>query len=388
MSIAQSHLNSAVAIIEQYKGEEPFAAFLRKYFSQHKKYGSKDRKQVAHLCYCYFRLGKALINMPTSQRIVTALFLCSNIPDPLLDTLKPAWGEKVLLPVEEKLAIIEGKEIISNIFPWNEQLSAGMDHLQFCKSLLIQPDLFLRTRPEKEEQVQLKLQQAGIIFSRPNESCIVLDNGTKIDELIHLDKEAVVQDYNSQKVGEFLRLLPLKNKRKVWDCCAASGGKSIMAADFLGDIQLTVSDIRESILINLKKRFAAAGIKNYRSFVADLSVAGLPESDEKFDLVIADVPCSGSGTWSRTPEQLFYFKNEMIEKYALLQKQIMSNVFQHVKPGGYILYITCSVFKAENEGIINWLLERNQFNLVKMELLPGYFFRADTMFAALLQKPL
>lgn len=388
MSIAQSHLNSAVAIIEQYKGEEPFAAFLRKYFSQHKKYGSKDRKQVAHLCYCYFRLGKALMNMPNSQRIVAALFLCSNIPDPLLDALKPSWGEKVLLPVEEKLAIIEGKEIINNIFPWNELLSAGIDHLQFCKSLLIQPDLFLRIRSGKTEQVQLKLQQADIIFSRPNATCIALDNRTKIDELIILDKEAVVQDYNSQKVGDFLSLLPVQNKRRVWDCCAASGGKSIMAADLLGDILLTVSDIRESILINLKKRFTAAGIKNYKSFVADLSVAGLPESDEKFDLVIADVPCSGSGTWSRTPEQLFYFKEEMIGQYARLQKQIMSNVFHHVSPGGYLLYITCSVFKAENEGMVSWLLERDQFNLVKMELLVGYSFRADTMFAALLQKPL
>lgn len=326
--------------------------------------------------------------MPKSQRIVAALFLCSNIPDPLLDTLKPEWGEKILLPVEDKLAIIEEQEIISNIFPWNELLSAGMDHLQFCKSLLIQPDLFLRIRPGKAKQVLLKLQQAGIVFSRPNDTCIALDNRTKIDELIILDNEAVIQDYNSQKVGDVLRLLPVQNKTKVWDCCAASGGKSIMAADLLGDIQLTVSDIRESILINLKKRFAAAGIKNYRSFVADLSIAGLPESDEKFDLVIADVPCSGSGTWSRTPEQLFHFKKETIEKYTTLQKQILSNIISHIKPGGYMLYITCSVFKAENEGVITWLLERNPFNLVKMELLPGYFFRSDTMFAALLQKPL
>lgn len=388
MSIVQSHLNSAVAIIEQYRGEEPLASFLRKYFSRYKKYGSKDRKQIAHLCYCYFRLGKALMNIPTSQRIVAALFLCSSTPDLLLDTLKPEWSDKVLLPVEEKWAIAEGKEMISDIFPWSELLSAGLDHRQFCKSLLIQPDLFLRIRPGKTEQVQLKLRQAGIIFSRPNETCIALDNRTKIDELITLDKEAVVQDYNSQKVGDFFSLLPVQNKRRVWDCCAASGGKSIMAVDLLEDIQLVVSDIRESILINLKKRFAAAGIKNYRSFVADLSVAGLTERDEKSDLVIADVPCSGSGTWGRTPEQLFYFKNEMIEKYASLQKKIISNVIQQVKPGGYILYITCSVFKAENEEVVNWYLNQKQLNLIKMELLQGYSLKADTMFAALMQKPL
>lgn len=388
MSIVQSHLNSAVAIIEQYRGEEPLASFLRKYFSRYKKYGSKDRKQITHLCYCYFRLGKALMNIPTSQRIVAALFLCSSTPDLLLDTLKPEWSDKVLLPVEEKWAIAEGKDMMSNIFPWSELLSAGLDHLQFCKSLLIQPDLFLRIRPGKTEQVQLKLQQAGIIFSRPNATCIALDNRTKIDELIILDKEAVVQDYNSQKVGDFLSLLPVQNKRRVWDCCAASGGKSIMAVDMLGDIKLTVSDIRESILINLRKRFATAGIKEYSSFVADLSVKRLPESDDKFDLVIADVPCSGSGTWGRTPEQLFYFKEEMIEQYARLQKQIMSNVLHHVSPGGYILYITCSVFKAENEEVVNWYLKQNQLNLIKMELLQGYSFKADTMFAALMQKPL
>lgn len=388
MSIVQSHLNSAVAIIEQYRGEKPFASFLRKYFSRYKKYGSKDRKQITHLCYCYFRLGKALMNIPTSQRIVAALFLCSSTPDLLLDTLKPEWSDKVLLPVEEKWGIAEGKEMISNIFPRSELLSAGLDHLQFCKSLLIQPDLFLRIRPGKTEQVQLKLQQAGIIFSRPNTTCIALDNRTKIDELIILDKEAVVQDYNSQKVGDFLGLLPVQNKRRVWDCCAASGGKSIMAVDILGDIKLTVSDIRESILINLRKRFATAGIKEYSSFVADLSVKRLPESDDKFDLVIADVPCSGSGTWGRTPEQLFYFNEEMIERYARLQKQIMSNVIHHVSPGGYILYITCSVFKAENEEVVNWYLKQNQLNLIKMEVLQGYSFKADTMFAALMQKPL
>lgn len=388
MSIVQSHLNSAVAIIEQYRGEEPLASFLRKYFSRYKKYGSKDRKQITHLCYCYFRLGKALMNISTSQRIVAALFLCSSTPDPLLDTLKPEWSDKVLLPVEEKWAIAEGKDMMSNIFPWSELLSAGLDHLQFCKSLLMQPDLFLRIRPGKAEQVQLKLQQAGIIFSRPNATCIALDNRTKIDELIILDKEAVVQDYNSQKVGDFLSLLPVQNKRRVWDCCAASGGKSIMAVDMLGDIKLTVSDIRESILINLRKRFATAGIKEYSSFVADLSFKRLPESDDKFDLVIADVPCSGSGTWGRTPEQLFYFKEEMIEQYSRLQKQIMSNVLHHVSPGGYILYITCSVFKAENEEVVNWYLNQNQLNLIKMELLQGYSLKADTMFAALMQKPL
>ncbi len=63
-----------------------------------------------------------------------------------------------------------------------------------------------------------------------------------------------------------------------------------MAKDILGDIDLTVSDVRESILINLKKRFLSAGIKNYKSFVADLTVPAKELTDKKFDLILADVP--------------------------------------------------------------------------------------------------
>ena len=178
------------------------------------------------------------------------------------------------------------------------------------------------------------------------------------------------------------------NIKTVWDCCAASGGKSILANDVLGDIQLTVSDVRENILFNLKKRFVAAGINNYKSFIADLTNPKQPVSAESFDLIIADVPCSGSGTWSRTPEQLYYFEPAKIDEYAKLQKAILKNVINALKPGGYFLYITCSVFKKENEHAIDFLQENFNLKTLKMELLKGYELKADSMFAALLQKQL
>ena len=389
MSRYHSYLNSAVTIIRTYNGDEPLASFLKKYFSQHKKYGSKDRKFVSHLCYCYFRLGKALQEVSVEEKILIALFLCSNEANELLQELRPEWNDKVRYSLQDKFLLVGNQFSPEDIFYWQNDLSESIDKAAFTLSHLQQPDLFLRIRPGKEELVKGKLSKTDIEFEVTNADCITLPNSSKIDELIELDKEAVVQDNSSQRVGEFLK--DLKNqtskiKLSVWDCCAASGGKSIMAKDILGDIDLTVSDVRESILINLKKRFSLAGIKNYRSLVADLKMPVKELAGKKFDLIIADVPCSGSGTWSRTPEQLCFFEEKKIEEYAELQKKIISNLTTHLQPDGCLLYITCSVFSKENEEVIAFLKEKFHLELIRMELLKGYFNKADTMFAALLKK--
>jgi 16S rRNA (cytosine967-C5)-methyltransferase len=307
---AHSYLKSSVEILGEYKGKEPFASFLKKYFGQYKKYGSKDRKQVSHLCYCYFRLGKALLDIPVEERILIGLFLCSDWPNEILEQLKPGWNDKVDLPVKEKLFIIHYSLFIGSVFPWKEELSEGIDYEKFCESFFIQPDLFIRLRPGQESKVKTKLSDHGINFSEISSTCLSLPNASGIENIIELDKEAVVQDLNSQQTGNFFKNFKLQTsnlKPKVWDCCAASGGKSLMLYDIDPDIELTVSDIRESVLFNLKKRFAKAGLKNYKSFVIDLANSNLKPQISNFELIICDAPCTGSGTWSRTPEQLYFF---------------------------------------------------------------------------------
>ncbi len=271
-------------------------------------------------------------------------------------------------------------------------MSAGIEKEPFVLSHLQQPDLFIRVRPGYEKQVlrHCSARPANPI-QRVNDSCIAFPNAAKIDGLLRLNKEAVIQDYSSQRVGELLVLARERgNVHTVWDCCAASGGKSILAKDILGDIRLTVSDVRKSILANLEKRFEEAEITNYTSRVEDLALErrnpAEPQTNRDragFDLIIADVPCSGSGTWGRTPESLSSFKEDTIDRYEALQKQITTNAVARLKKGGRFLYITCSVFKKENEDMAAFIEEALHLRLLHMETLKGYMLRADTMFAAL-----
>ncbi len=402
MSRYYSYINSAREIIAAYSGAEPFASHLKKQFAANKKFGSKDRKQIAQLCYSYFRLGKSLQQCTVEEKLLAGLFLCHRSSNDLLQHLKPEWNDVIETAFEKKLQLLNNEVHAAAVFPFTDALSAGIDVEAFALSHLQQPDLFLRIRPGRKETVVHQLKAADVPFQLQGDDTVVLPNTTKIEELIMLNKDAVVQDYSSQRVGSFLdfarteletlRLRSGANPAaassiRIWDCCAASGGKSIMAKDILGDIDLTVSDVRESILLNLKKRFAEAGIKNYNSKVIDLSHSPFTIHYSPFDLIIADVPCSGSGTWGRTPEQLSFFKQESIETYSALQKKICFNASTKLKPGGYFLYITCSVFAKENETNVQWLQDELNLNLMKQELLIGYTQKADTMFAALLQKP-
>jgi 16S rRNA (cytosine967-C5)-methyltransferase len=77
-----------------------------------------------------------------------------------------------------------------------------------------------------------------------------------------------------------------------------------------------------------------------------------------------------------------------IEKYSSLQRKIVSNIVHHLRPGGFMVYITCSVFKKENENVAEFIEEKFVFESIKMELLKGYDKKSDSMFVALFRKAL
>ncbi|MET0635365.1 MAG: Fmu (Sun) domain-containing protein [Chitinophagaceae bacterium] len=374
-----SHLNTAARILASYEGGQPFGLYLKEFFRQDKKYGSRDRRQISHLCYCYFRLGRLSPDEAMTDRILTGLFLCSETADELLINLKPDWAKAINKPIEEKCSIAGVTYSSGQHFPFADLVSTEIDPIKFSVSHFIQPDLFIRVRPGEGTTVRNKLSNAGVNYRVITENNLAMPNSTKVDDLLLIDKEAVIQDESSQRVGDMIPV-DIAGKR-VWDCCAASGGKSILAVDRLGAIDLTVSDIRDNILHNLRARFVKAGISRYKSFVADLGARPLGRQ-EQFDLILADVPCSGSGTWGRTPEHLRFFAEEKIWHYSSLQKKIIDNCLPSLVAGGSFLYITCSVYRAENEEAVDYISNKG-LRLVNMNYFKGYERKADTMFAAL-----
>ncbi len=391
-------MNTAQKIITAYKGGEPLALYLKKYFASNKKYGSKDRKHISALCYAYFRQGHVAAGGDMKEKILTGYFLSESFPDEIISNLKPEWEEAITKTVAEKIKLLNFP--VKKIIAFKNELSAAVHHEQFCESFLKQPKLFLRLRPNKKKRVIEKLQKAKIPLALIDDECIGLSNATKLDDIIEADKEAVIQDYNSQQVFNFLKNFVVgKDPVTAWDCCAASGGKSILLYDVLKkNITLTVSDIRLNILFNLHSRFNKAGLKNYNYFVGDLSVANFsfPELAHKglhaknpnnqFKIVVCDVPCTGSGTWSRTPENLFHFNISEIDAYTQRQQQIIANAVPHLQNEGLLFYITCSVFKKENEDMALQIQEKFSLRMLHMELLKGWDKRADSMFVAVFSK--
>jgi 16S rRNA (cytosine967-C5)-methyltransferase len=389
MSKHHSHLNSAATVLTSYDGDTVFAPILKRFFAEHKKYGSKDRRQIGHLCYCYFRAIKVVSKeLPLTEKILISYLLCTTESTPFLEVLKPEWSSYIPLSVEEKCQKLALDPL--RVFPHVDSIEKFIDPIRFGLSHFVQPDLFLRIRPGYAEKVVQKLDKALVKYHRLGADCLALPNQTKIEEILLLNKEIVVQDYASQRVGKMLdKVKDLtsshKGKLTVWDCCAASGGKSILAVDILGSIDLTVSDKRQAILYNLKTRFKQANFHNFEALNIDLSDPQMIEPLGTYDVIIADVPCSGSGTWSRTPERLNQCTIEEIAEFASLQKKITSNIQSKLKPGGFLLYITCSVYTQENSEILLHMTTKLNLELIQSEVLTGYDHKSDTMYAALLQ---
>ena len=155
-----------------------------------------------------------------------------------------------------------------------------------------------------------------------------------------------IQDEGSQIVSWLAGVRP---GMTVVDYCAGGGGKTLALAQAMeGQGTLVACDVVQKRLDNIRPRLARAGVE------ADLRLlgqngGGVDEFNGKADLVFVDAPCSGSGTWRRRPEDAWRLKPDEVERLHVLQLRILSQAAQLVKPGGRLVYVTCSMLTAENE---------------------------------------
>ncbi|MEY3416820.1 MAG: hypothetical protein RL060_931, partial [Bacteroidota bacterium] len=186
MSRFYSYLNSAAYLLDQYKGELPFAIFLKQYFAKEKKYGSKDRKLIGALCYHYFRTCKAINQSNKETQLLMATFLCENQPNALLAFLKPDWNSQIEADLAVKIALLQPEFQVDTIFPLAPHISAAIDVQAFCKAMLVQPALFLRLRPSKHDKVLEALTAAAIPFAKLAPNTVALANGSKMPDTLTL----------------------------------------------------------------------------------------------------------------------------------------------------------------------------------------------------------
>ena len=384
---ALNQLKTFQRILGSYPAETPLSKFLPGFYRQNKQMGSTDRKVASRLIYNYFRLGKALFNTPTEDRLMVAEFICNSQTNSFLQHFKPEWALCVGFDIDEKIKIVKTAYPafkLTDVFPWAADLSGDLDKDAFLKSVFVQPDLFIRVRKGFDQHVKAILNKEGVVFKDEGNGCLALPNGTRLEAIFTQQNWYEVQDLSSQQSAQYFKP---QRWEAWWDACAASGGKSLLLHEQQPDLKLVVSDIRESILSNLDERFQQAGLIKYQKKLLDLTKNVDPElHNYAFDGIILDAPCSGSGTWGRTPEMISQFQPQKIEFFQRLQQSISRNVVKYLKPGKPLIYITCSAFKAENEEAVDFMVKELGLKLEESKILKGYDHRADTMFVARLLK--
>lgn len=188
-------------------------------------------------------------------------------------------------------------------------------------------------------------------------------------------KEFAQGQFYVQDVSSMLPVWFLNPKEGdfVVDVCAAPGGKSIHAAQLMQGLGVVEArDLTDYKVGLIEENIARARLKNVKAvkwdaLILDESLVG------KADGVIADLPCSGLGVLKKKPDIRCRMTREQQEELSRLQRQILSNACQYVKPGGTLLYSTCTVNKIENEDNTAWFLQNHQeFSLAKeRQIFPG-----------------
>ena len=179
-----------------------------------------------------------------------------------------------------------------------------------------------------------------------------------------------VQDISSMQVAHWAN--PQKDDNII-DVCAAPGGKSIHLAEMLcGTGHVQARDLTEYKTGLIQENIFRSGLTNIEAVQWDATVLD-EESIEKADIVIADLPCSGLGVFGKKTDLKYKITEAMQKDLVKLQREMLSVVNNYVKPGGKLLYSTCTIHKGENEGNTAWFLKNHpQFRLVKeKQMLPG-----------------
>ena len=232
------------------------------------------------------------------------------------------------------------------------------------------PPMWLRVNQQHHtvEQYLKLLEKADIGVEVKDEfsGAIKLIQATDVNKLPGFELGHVsVQDGAAQQAA---RLLDCQENDNVLDCCAAPGGKTCHILELTPNIKsMTAIDIEEKRLVRVQENLTRLNLKA-NVIAADASKPELWWDNQQYDRILLDAPCSGTGVIRRHPDIKWLRKATDINSLSILQQQILKNIWSLLKPGGTLLYVTCSILPEENyEQIQQFISDNNDAELIAIE---------------------
>lgn len=366
-----------------------------------KRWGSADRKFVAETIYdivrwkrLYAEIGE--VKEPYSREDLWRMFAVWAV---LRGYPIPDWRQLEGTPQRK----IKGRfDELSKIRKYRESIPDWMDELgvqelgeaKWTKELAAQNEpaqviLRVNTLKTTKQKLRALLMDLDIEtdYLKDQPDALVLKERANVF-MTDAFKEGLfeVQDANSQLVAPFLEVEP---GMRVVDACAGAGGKTLHLANIMQNKgQLIAMDLYESKLKQLKIRAKRNGVFNIEPRVID-STKVIKKLHEKADRVLIDAPCSGLGVLKRNPDAKWKLQPEFIENIKKVQAEVLENYSKMVKPGGKLVYATCSVLPSENQDQVNHFLTTEtgkNFTFVKEQKILASETGFDGFYMALLER--
>jgi 16S rRNA (cytosine967-C5)-methyltransferase len=366
-----------------------------------KRWGSSDRKFVAETIYEIVRWKRlyaeiAEVKEPYDRENLWRMFsvwaVLRGYPIPDWKQLEGTPERKIKGRFDELSKIRAFKESIPD---WMDELGVKeLGEKVWAKEIAAQNQpakviLRVNTLKTTKDKLRTLLMDLNIEteFLKDQPDALVLKERANVF-LTDAFKEGFfeVQDANSQLVAHFLEPKP---GMRIVDACAGAGGKTLHIASIMENKgQLIAMDLYESKLKQLKLRAKRNGAFNIEYRIID-STKVIKKLHEKADRVLIDAPCSGLGVLKRNPDAKWKLQPEFIENIKKVQTEVLENYSKMVKPGGKLVYATCSVLPSENQEQIKHFLNGDtgkNFTFVKDSKILASESGFDGFYMALLER--
>lgn len=386
------HTNLMVAIeqvlVQTLVDGFPANKVISRIFKHNPQWGSRDRGFIAGYAYDiirYLRHYTEGFGPSTNWKAIIATHLARQGYD-LKD--KKDWIPITPAPSIPQPDLTAKYESITDWFDRMGSSAWGARWPSLMASLNQPAALIARVNPLKTtlNELRAELSACGIDSTVIGEDSLEINNKVQVYSLDAFQKGWFeVQDFASQQIAPMLDIVP---GQTIIDACAGAGGKTLhLAALSKNKGKIIALDVSESKLEELRKRAVRAGADNIIvRHISDNKV--IKRLIGKADRLLLDVPCTGSGVIRRNPDTKWKINQTVLERCVNLQYEILRKYHRICKPGGKILYATCSVIPAENQDqIASFLSEFPSYSLIR----EGYFlpddFGYDGFYYALIQTP-